>query len=341
MFIVYGLPRSRTFWLSKFLSYGEWHCGHEELPRCRSLEDVQSWLSQPCTGTAETAAAAWWRLVPDGVKQVIVRRAPDQVIESLVRLGFDHDAMARLVTRLDKKLDQIEARVPGVVSVTFDSLGTEDGARRVFEACLPYQFDRAWWERLNAINLQTPVVPMLRYMQAHKLQIERLIIAGKTSTFATIARRAPADIDGMTFQQEPFHKFYADSEALFEGHAGRTGRGDYRTQNIPMFKMLNQMGTLQITTARCNGRLFGYVMMSITPSMDDPDKIAAAHVTTYASPDMPGLGRKIMRHAHEALRDRGVSEVLYRVGNEQPGLSALYRRIGATHRGEEYILGLN
>ncbi len=27
-FVVFGLPRSRTAWLSRFLTYGDWVCGH-------------------------------------------------------------------------------------------------------------------------------------------------------------------------------------------------------------------------------------------------------------------------------------------------------------------------
>lgn len=340
-FVIYALPRSRTFWLSRFLSYREWHCGHEELPRCRSLEDVQSWLAQTCTGTAETCAAPWWRLVHNDVRQIVIRRPPEEVIDSLVKMGLDRDYATKLIGRLDQKLDQIEARVPGVLSVSFSSLGTEEGARRVWEACLPYEFDKTWWTSLNAINLQVPILPAIRYMQAHRSQLERLIVEAKSHTIATMDRCASPEMDGMTFQQEPFATFYADGNALFEQVAARTGRGDYKLQNIPMIKMLSQMGNLQITTARCNGKMFGYVMMSIAPSMDDPDKITATQVSTYASPDAPGLGRKIMRHANEALRERGVSEVLFRVGDGQRGLGALYRRMGATHYGEEYLLRLN
>ena len=56
-FIVYALPRSRTFWLSKFLSYGGWACDHDEAVRLRGLDDMQSSLDIPMRGSVETAAA--------------------------------------------------------------------------------------------------------------------------------------------------------------------------------------------------------------------------------------------------------------------------------------------
>ena len=62
-FVVYALPRSRTFWLSRFLCYAEWNCGHDEIRHARSLDDVRAWFSQSYTGTVETAAAPWWRLI--------------------------------------------------------------------------------------------------------------------------------------------------------------------------------------------------------------------------------------------------------------------------------------
>ena len=64
-FVVLAMPRSRTKWLSQFLSYGPWQVGHDEIRHCRSMDDVAAWLSQPFTGTIETAArAAFWRLLP-------------------------------------------------------------------------------------------------------------------------------------------------------------------------------------------------------------------------------------------------------------------------------------
>ena len=63
--------------LSRLLSYGAYNCGYEQMRYLRSLEDAQAWLSQDFTGTAETCAAPWWRLMlqlrPD-IRILIVRR---------------------------------------------------------------------------------------------------------------------------------------------------------------------------------------------------------------------------------------------------------------------------
>jgi hypothetical protein len=89
----------------------------------RSLDDVQAWFSQPNIGTAETAGAPWWRLLdrfaPDA-RVLVVRRPRDEVAESLMSIPgtqFDRDKLDAILLKLDRSLDQIEARLPNVLSV--------------------------------------------------------------------------------------------------------------------------------------------------------------------------------------------------------------------------------
>src|SRR5580700_2793042 len=112
-FLVLALPRSRTTWLSRFLTYGPWSCSHEQARYIRSLEDARAWLGQPFTGSAETSVARWWRLIqrvrPD-VRVVVVRRPIPEVIASLERLGprigvnFDRQRLAVELGRQDRAL---------------------------------------------------------------------------------------------------------------------------------------------------------------------------------------------------------------------------------------------
>src|SRR4029079_9933596 len=123
-FVIFSMPRSRSFWLSRFLSYGPWQCGHDEARHCRSLDDVTSWLSQPFTGTVETAAAPFWRLLPEGGRVVTLRRPVDDVLGSTRRTGmeFDDAPMTAMLRDTERKLNQIEARLPNVLAVTFANL---------------------------------------------------------------------------------------------------------------------------------------------------------------------------------------------------------------------------
>lgn len=186
-FIVYALPRSRTHWLSYFLSYGDYHCRHEAAQHLRTLEDAKSLLSMDYSGCAETGASPAWRIVqhyrPD-IKVLVVRRPIEEVIDSLMRLNlsgiaqYDIDIVEKGMRKLNRYLDQIEAEGTNVLSVTFAELATEDGCRKAFEHCLPYPFDPSWWKIFAPMNLQVNHRALIRYRLAHRAQIDRMKAEG-------------------------------------------------------------------------------------------------------------------------------------------------------------------
>jgi len=345
-FVVMALPRSRTAWMSRFLSYREWICGHDEARHCRSLDDLHSWLSQPCTGTVETMAAPFWRWITSyrpEVRIVTVRRPVADVVASLAALGFDPALMLPAMQRLDRKLDQIEARVPGVLSVPFADLAMQDGCARLFEHCLPYEHDPRWWELLNAANIQVNMGGVVRYMAAYRPQIAKL--AKQVGHRIIAAMRQPEmESDGITFQVEPFRQFYRDAEALFREHLTQTDQSpdDHMRKNLGLFARLDDIGGLQVLTARCNGRMFGYLVSVVAPSLDKPGILHAEHTIFFASSAVRGLGMRLQREAVAKLRERGCSSVLMRAGHRGSGprLGTFYRRLGADEFGQLYRLEL-
>lgn len=344
-FVILSLPRSRSRWLSCFLSYGDWQCGHDEIRHFRALDDVKSWLAQPNTGSAETGAAPFWRLLlkyqPDA-RIITIRRPVTEVIHSLQATGvpFD-DTLVPLIWRLDRKLDQIEHRVPNVRSFNYHDLQDEAVCAELFEHCLPYQHDPAWRRQLDAMNLQINLAHQMRYFHAHRPQLEKVAKLAK-HRILSIMSRAP-EIDGMTFQTETMAN-HEDALPLFKEHAALTDRSPdaYYSINLPLLHKLDEMGALQIVSARSNGRVFGYLMTVIGPSLEAEDKLTASHSAFFASPSVKNLGMKLQRVAADALRERGVSEVTMRAGvrGEGPRLGTFYRRMGAEDVGQLYRLGL-
>ena len=346
-FIVMGLPRSRTAWLSKFLTYGEHICGHDELRHMRSIEDVKAWLSMPRMGSAETSVAPWWRtllrLAPE-VRVVVVRRPVAEVVESLAAFGFDRAVMEPLMRKLDAKLTQVVKRVPGVLEVTFDALNKEETCKAVFEHCLPYKFDRAHWQRLAGQNVQCDMLGLVRYAAAFRPQLNKLASQAKHVELREMMVKPLAEPDGVTFQIEDCDTWQRDGRRLFEDHCFTVGEdpGEWEKKNWDLFRAIENVGALQIMTARSNGRMFGYLMTLITPSLAAMDKTSAAHTTFYADPSFPGLGMKIQRAALNALKERGVDDVVWEAGKRGSGprLGAMYRRLGALEHGETYRLEL-
>lgn len=340
-FIVLGLPRSRTYWLSRFLSYGSWHCGHDELQYCRSLDDVKTWFKQPDIGTVETAAAQFWRLLPKDAKIVTVRRPVEDVLDSVMRIlpVCDMAAMDKTLRAVDRKLDQVEARILGVMRVEFSDLTRESGCAKVFQHCLPYPHDHDWWASWNAQRVSGNLAAQTRYCRAYMPQIMKLARAAKQTMLAEMQRHNHQSLAGFVFQEEhSFDQWLHDAQSLFRQHLAQTEQDadGYALKNIPLGRQLHAAGMLQVTTARLNGRMFGYLLSLIGPDADRCDAFIAQNLLPFAAPNCPGVGRKLQIKAEELLRQKGIYKVFSRAGvrGDGPRLSALYGRLGFMPEGQ-------
>lgn len=349
-FLVLALPRSRTAWLSQFLTVGDFVCGHDELRHMQSLEDVRSWFRQPCIGSVETAAAPYWRLIEQvapGCRVAVIRRPPAEVEDSLMAAGpFDRALLTPLLKRLDHKLDQIERRVPGVLSVSFADLAREEVCAALFEHCLPLKHEHDRWAALAARNVQINLPAMMRHFLAFRGRLDRLARIARHDTVAFMARakRRYQPDDGMVIQHEPFDSFFRDGQHLFDEHLIAVGEapGGFWSKNIALMRTLDRMGCMQIVTARSNGRMFGYLMTLISPSLERVDELSAVHTTFYASRDVHGLGMRLQREALVGLKARGVGELHMHAGvrGSGPRLGGLFRRLGAVEGGQMFTLNM-
>jgi hypothetical protein len=346
-FIVYGLPRSRTFWLSRYLNYRGWSCGHDESRHVRTMDDVKSWFSLPYTGTVETAAAPWWRLVQDmrpDIRTVVVRRPVGDVVLSLLRTGvaFDVPKLRSAMQRLDAKLDQIAARVPGCLSVTFDQLNDEAACARVFEHCLPFAHDPAWYAQIAPMNLQINFPAAVRHCAAYERQMTTAANLATQRIRTKLFGRLVSSHE-FTFGQESIDDWLRDGAALINEHLVMVGEPpSISLKNIPLLRKLEECGVLHITTARQNGRMFGYLLALAAPSLEAEGKREAMHTSVFTSPDAPGLGIKLQRASVEHLRSQGVDVVMFRAGvrGAGPRMGTVYKRLGAVDFGQMYSLEL-
>lgn len=349
-FVVLSLPRSRSAWLSRFLTYGDWYCGHEEIRHLRSIDDIKLWFEQPNVGTAETAGAPWWRTLLDyapDVKVVVVRRPVEDVFDSLMAIpgtSFDPAVLLPLLYKMNCKLNQIEARLPNVMSVNFADLAEEATCARIFEYCLPYKHDPAHWAALAPVNIQINMAATMRYMQAYKPALDKMAKMVKQKTLSDMAVREPVDPAGIAFQTEPFDVWLRDARPLIENHLMIVNEDpeNWKGKNLTLMQQLDDIGAMHIMTARCNGKIFGYLMTLLSPSLVSDKLKSATNTTFYASPDVPGLGMKLQRAALKSLKDRGINEVFMEAGKRGSGprLSVLYERLGAQEHGTAYRLEL-
>ena len=152
------------------------------------------------------------------------------------------------------------------------------------------------------------------------------------------------DPDSVTICEEPFADVWRDSKAIREEHIEEIGarEGVPLDVNNDLFERLDSVGALLSMTARSNGRMFGYLLTIIGPSLENPLHVVGTQTAFFVSKHMRGLGPKLQRASMEALKARGVGELILRAGTRGPStkLGVLYRRIGATEYGQMYSLML-
>lgn len=170
-FIVFSLPRSRSTWLSLFLSYGGRQIGHDIGVDCRTREDFLARLGD---GTCETGAAFAWRRIRQAVPDcrfALVYRPIHEVCASLERFGLDGwwpEMQKRLFD-----MDEI-ARETDALIVDYHEMDRPEVCERLFEFCLGEPLDIAWWARMDAMNIQTDMPKQIAKLVDNRAAIEAL-----------------------------------------------------------------------------------------------------------------------------------------------------------------------
>jgi L-amino acid N-acyltransferase YncA len=350
-FAVFGLPRSRSYWLANFLAHRPYAVAHDHARFIRSVDDVRSWLSQPYVGSVETAAAPWWRLArslrPD-LRIAVVRRDPSEVLASLMRIGgFDRDATMKVLLRQDRALDRIED-ASGCMSVAYDDLEQEVTCARLFEHCLQIPHSHERWAALAPVNMQCDLTAIIRYTNAHWPQIASTAKKCADAARYVSLRRSIAepDADGCVVQEEAFPAFWQDAQAAISEHSVGLGHSaDHALGlNVPLFRTLSFEDKGIIVTTRLNGRILGYITACVGPSMRAPNAVDFVQMSLFVAKDAGGMNlRRRMQHVMlERARAKGASKAYFRAGilGDGPRFGTLYKRMGAREFGQLYELDL-
>jgi ribosomal protein S18 acetylase RimI-like enzyme len=315
----------------------------------RSLGDVKNWLSLDKFGSCETSASQYWRLLasyaPD-IRVVTIRRPVDEVVHSLKRLGMDNIPAIRAgLIQMDRKLDQLEKRLPSVRSYQFSSLSERDTCRDIFEYCIPnHPFDAQRWERMDKENVQINFPAMCRYVKGNLESINKLAAQAAQQMRVDIAGKKKIETGPISIEEESCVAWKRDCQHLFRQHCTIVDEHpeQWANKNWPLFAKLNELGFMQIMIARSNGKAFGYLMTLLSPSLEKTDEMIAQHTTHYADKSFPGLGLKLQRAAMTRLKEKNVKETYMRAGVRGDGdrMPSLYKRLGAEEFGTIFRIGL-
>jgi hypothetical protein len=157
-FIIFALPRSRSAWLSHWLSYiKEGHriksVGHDAFSKQTTVEECLALFDGTLDGTVETGAAFAYTMLRDRLPKarfLVVQRDPMDCLRSLMRKGIspDPDDWTQRVR------DLWAVSASGVRTVAYSDLDLESCARWIWEYCLEVPWDGQWWAQWTPINVQ-------------------------------------------------------------------------------------------------------------------------------------------------------------------------------------------
>lgn len=335
-FVIWSLGRSRTKWLSAFLSAGPWVCCHDLLLRSPSVASFERVLSIPQTGTAETgmpfAAPLVRRLFP-AARFVVVRRPVEEVRASFAAHGPAWEMPAGLLEEQRALLDRISL-MPGTLTVDFADLAREDVCRAVWEHCLDLPWDRERWEALAGQNIQ---IDMGRRAADCVKGLSRI------QAFATevAAMSAPVEIRDCSWA-EAVAGGIIELGARHFAEAGPSYEGEVYDPNLALYEQCDQAGALQITGAWAGPHLVGYLFFLISPDFNGPRQ-SAMRGGVYLRPGWRGVvGMRLYRAALDSLRARGVARAHLRAGTRGVAgrQSALIRALGGVPDGDLFTIDL-
>lgn len=169
-FMIFGLPRSRTAWLSHYLAYGGARVGHDIAADCNSIDEFLRAFGT-LRGSVETAGMLGWKLVRRAYPRaqlMVVRREPKQVLASLATFGICN-VEAEIYMR-DALLGAIAAA--GAPSFRFEELSDPAVGKAIFETCLGLPFDLDWFESRCALNVQVDMVQQIAKLARRATELQ-------------------------------------------------------------------------------------------------------------------------------------------------------------------------
>lgn len=169
-FLVFSLPRSRSSWLSVFLTTGFAICLHDYSAYGKSLPTNLFQCSY--IGMASTGAAGEWEHWVNkypSAPLVVINRSPRECAASFCEvMQLKLNTVMPGMLDLNERLRQISA-LPQTLTVEFGDIDAR--AAEIYEHCLPGQFlDR---RRLDEL-LQMQIEPVPQKMRAESARLEAL-----------------------------------------------------------------------------------------------------------------------------------------------------------------------
>jgi GNAT superfamily N-acetyltransferase len=345
-FVIFGLPRSRTAWLSWFLSGDgvDRPCGHDIGAKLDTVEEIVDTLQNKLCGTAETGSMMGWRLIRKAIPEcrfLVVERPVYEVEESLERCGLP---VARQEIDMRRKwLDEIKQQY-GVLHFNSTSLNDVAFSAQVFRVCHGRLPSSEWVRYAVTQNVQIDIPLRVSLLQGRVSKISAIKLAVAERDFELRNARLPF----VTIRQERWSDVEKEHAELSREHfqeveEGVEPRRPYKI-DAALLSEMDKLNVIHIHAARIDGELVGYCCWNIMPDAESAGLLIATHGPWFV------VGRQDVRSLHlgtllfdrsiEALKERGVKCVFphHRMQGRGARLGAFYERRGAKEIQRTYCL---
>jgi hypothetical protein len=174
-FIVLSLPRSRSFWVSRFLSTHEVEVHHDPGRFMQSRDEAVAYLNQDVVAAVDTGLLAVWPhllpRLPKDLTVVALYRPVPEILLSLKNLGI------RLTSEQEDRLWEAALSLLALDGHHFSAgnLSLETEARRFYETCWGAEMPRGRWGEMHGQNLQADIFAYKADMAANQAGIRTLL----------------------------------------------------------------------------------------------------------------------------------------------------------------------
>ena len=335
-FVVFAMPRSRTAWLSHWLSgVAQVPVGHDLAIDADSIDQWLGYVARDFRGTCETGAVEVWPILRRSIpacRIITIHRPLEAVCASLAAAGYDPplDDLTRRCVALESLSGQ-----PGVLSLPFDALADPRACAVLQEYALGVPFDWPAWREAASLNVQINREQRLARLAERRPQIERLR--------AELIERLAEHRLFVSVGEERWTDVADDCErmgAVHHDEAKAGAEGAFKLNREAMLQ-LAEAGIWRVFTARVDGVLAGYCCWTHETNLEADAPKTMNHGPFYVSPEHARhkLGVRLLHVARDALVAEGYR--VLRLHHTMHGRGAragrLYEALGAVEYQREYI----